>query len=707
MKGYQINKTILLLLLILAIGLGIFALCIINNRYSTLATLHITGSKTLLYPEDFQRCTDALRDGDLTLAHQMIANGKAQAKDSDRYYLYEVLQAKYYFTTMQADSFYHCHQRLRNYLKQLEHLSTTNRKLLQAECYMQRGVYEAKMVGRADSAITYYKEAQACLKELPNSDAYRLIVLTNLADAYKLMGRYDESVKYCRHALELGDSIGMSDDMRITLRIGIASSYAAMKSFEQSKEWWEKVTQLRPKMDRQALFHYLNNRGNDYYLQEKYNESLLCFLELDSILAADSTMHWERMYERANLSDVYIKLGQPERAIPLLDETQPFFTQQNQQLPLFYLTTQRIELALIKGNLTEAHQLIEKSPIPDWMIPEQIQLRRKVLMKYYRQTAQWQNYSDILHDYAVMRDSLFSDAMKMRFSETLTHYQHDSDMLSKQKQIEETQLSLRWAITLFAVSVIVILLLINIIVQKHRARKLQEAKMRISIAALRMETVRNRITPHFISNALTAEIMAQMEGKPVNLDSLVQLLHRGIELTDVEQSTLSEELEFIQFYCNIESRSVGDDFQLDIELADDIDVNQVILPSMMVQILVENAIKHGLKAKKPESGKHRRVLVKITRKEQATLVEVIDNGIGLSENNKKKERTGLRVMRQTIHLLNEQHMQAGNYHRQEPIMDYGIDNYSSDNQETGCRAWLLLPDHFKYTLNKTKEDNHE
>jgi LytS/YehU family sensor histidine kinase len=296
--------------------------------------------------------------------------------------------------------------------------------------------------------------------------------------------------------------------------------------------------------------------------------------------------------------------------------------------------------------------------------------------------------------------------MKMRFSETLTHYQHDSDMLSKQKQIEETQLSLRWAITLFAVSVIVILLLINIIVQKHRARKLQEAKMRISIAALRMETVRNRITPHFISNALTAEIMAQMEGKPVNLDSLVQLLHRGIELTDVEQSTLSEELEFIQFYCSIESRSVGPDFHLSIDVPDGLDTDQVQLPSMAVQILVENAIKHGLKARQPEPGKKRCVWVNVKPQEEATLIEVIDNGVGLAEERKNKERTGLRVMRQTIFLLNEQYMQTHGRRTGKPLMDYGLANYAHPDGQRGCRAWLLLPNDFDYILEK-KEDKAE
>jgi sensor histidine kinase YesM len=235
-------------------------------------------------------------------------------------------------------------------------------------------------------------------------------------------------------------------------------------------------------------------------------------------------------------------------------------------------------------------------------------------------------------------------------------------------------------------------------VLKHRQQKLREAEIRGSIASLRMEGVRNRITPHFIYNALASEMLAQMEGKKVDLEPLVQLLHRGIELTDIDQSSLSEELKFIQFYCKIESRSVGDDFEYEVRLSDGIDAERVMLPSMSVQILVENAIKHGLKARKPQADKPRKVTVTARKQGDATLIEVIDNGVGLPNGRKLRERTGLRVMQQTIYLLNEKHQQSASYHHGDTLMDYGMDNYTHADGQTGCRAWLLLPDHFDYTL---------
>ena len=653
-----------------------------------------------LMPEAVYQCEEIIHNGDLAQARQLIEKGKAEAADSDEYYQYMVLDTKYYFTTMLCDSFVNSHRRILQYTERHAAHPTRVQKVLQMECALQRGVFEAKMAGRMDTALVYYMKALDILKQLPRDDSYRLMVLSNIADVYKQMGRYDQSISYFRRSLELGDSIGMRDDVHATLLIGIASAYAAMGSFDQSATWWEKAAELKPVMRRAELFHYLNNRGNDYYLQGCYEESLQCFLELDSIISLDSTMVWERMFEWANLSDVYIKLGQPQRALPLLDQTQPFFTSQGQLIPLFYLITQRIELACLDGRYDEALRLVADNPTPDWMIPEQKQLRRKVLIRLYQQTRQWQQYALVLSDYTHLHDSIAGDNLKMRVSDVLMHYEHEKLLLDKQKIIEEKELSFRWAMALLVAAVLLIVLIVIIMVQKQRERRLRESEMRGSIAELRMETVRNRITPHFISNALTAEMVAQMEGRKPSLDELVQLLHRGIELTDMEQSTLSEELEFIRFYCNVESRSVGPDFRLNIDIAEDICTDKVVLPSMSVQILVENAIKHGLKARQPAPGKYRCVWVNAVKKEDATLIEVIDNGVGLAEDRRNKERTGLRVMRQTIHLLNEQNLQSHARHAGQTLMDYGIDNYAHADGQRGCRAWLLLPDDFNYILRK-------
>jgi len=97
---------------------------------------------------------------------------------------------------------------------------------------------------------------------------------------------------------------------------------------------------------------------------------------------------------------------------------------------------------------------------------------------------------------------------------------------------------------------------------------------------------------------------------------------------------------------------------------------------MTIQIFVENAVKHGLRRQGGE------LTIRIKRHEKNTLVEVIDNGQGLSPS--YQEHTGMRVVRQTIQMLNECNRQQ---------IDFGLENL-----EQGCRSWLLLPDDYHYNL---------
>lgn len=644
---------------------------------------------------------ELLNAGKQDEARQLIEQSGMAATDSDEYYRHEVMRAKYFFSTMATDSFGYYVRRLTDYLKRRQGKSTVLSRRLAMENELQLGVYESRMTGDMKAAIDHYDRALEIIDDSNDDEleSKRLMTFFNLADAYKQQGAFDQAVGYYRKAMELGDEIGMTPDSEVALNIGIASAYTSMHSFDQSSVWWEKARAQYDQMRPADQFFYLNNRGNDFYLQERYAESLKCFITLDSLMADRSDMEWEREFGRANLADVYLKLGRFDEAHRYLDEVQAFFDRQQLTVVLYYLYTQRIELATKEGRLSEALHLVESDTLAGkTMLPEQVLLRLRVLSSLYAKTGQWQLANQYNQEYYQLRDSIASDRTKMRFSTALIDYEHSKRLYEKEKEVEEHKLRIRIVALLFVIAVLVIVMLSIVIVQRRRQRKLREMAMRGTIANLRMETIRNRITPHFMSNALSAELLAQMEGRPVDLDTLVQLLHRGIEMTGTEQISLHDELEFIRFYCKVESRSVGPDFRLAVELAPDVDDRSVLLPSMAIQILVENAIKHGLKRKAQREGHFRQVTIKASRQEKGTLVEVIDNGVGIDSAHPSKEHIGLMVMRKTLLLLNEQEQAAHGHHA--VLMDFALENYLHPDGDSGCRAWLFLPDGFRYTLQQ-------
>ena len=153
---------------------------------------------------------------------------------------------------------------------------------------------------------------------------------------------------------------------------------------------------------------------------------------------------------------------------------------------------------------------------------------------------------------------------------------------------------------------------------------------------LRMENTRNRISPHFIYNALSHEMLGQMDGKAVDLNALTQLLRRGVDQADMLDTTLTEELRFVDYYVEIEGRQMSKALHYEKKIDNDVDPDKVSVPAMTIQIFVENAIKHGLQRQGGELSIH------VSRQDEGTLIEVLDNGQGLKQH-VPMEHTGMKM----------------------------------------------------------------
>src|SRR5688500_2799691 len=156
---------------------------------------------------------------------------------------------------------------------------------------------------------------------------------------------------------------------------------------------------------------------------------------------------------------------------------------------------------------------------------------------------------------------------------------------------------------------------------EHRLQEQEKLLM-----AARVEALASQINPHFLFNTLTS-ISSLIRSQPetarmliVKLSGLLRRLLRSQE----HFVTLREELEAIDEYLDIESIRFGP--KLRIEKSIDPDSLDVVMPSMLLQPLIENSIKHGLSPKIGEG----RITIRSSRKDGHAIIDVIDNGVGLS-----------------------------------------------------------------------------
>jgi two-component system, LytTR family, sensor kinase len=147
------------------------------------------------------------------------------------------------------------------------------------------------------------------------------------------------------------------------------------------------------------------------------------------------------------------------------------------------------------------------------------------------------------------------------------------------------------------------------------------------LLAAKIEALASQINPHFLFNTLasiSSLIRTQPDTARMLISKLSGLLRRLMRSTD-HFVTLREELESIDEYLDIEVIRFGPQLRVDKQISPA--TLDVIVPSMILQPLVENSIKHGL-ARKVGGG---RITIKTMLRERHTVIEVHDDGLGMTE----------------------------------------------------------------------------
>jgi two-component system, LytTR family, sensor kinase len=155
---------------------------------------------------------------------------------------------------------------------------------------------------------------------------------------------------------------------------------------------------------------------------------------------------------------------------------------------------------------------------------------------------------------------------------------------------------------------------------EHRLEEQEQLLM-----AARIEALASQINPHFLFNTLTS-ISSLIRSEPETARTLIVklsgLLRRLLRSQDHFVS-LREELEAVDEYLDIECMRFGAKLRIDKDISPA--VLDVVVPSMILQPLVENSIKHGL-AQKVGQG---RITIRAHRHAAHTIIEVVDNGLGM------------------------------------------------------------------------------
>lgn len=217
----------------------------------------------------------------------------------------------------------------------------------------------------------------------------------------------------------------------------------------------------------------------------------------------------------------------------------------------------------------------------------------------------------------------------------------------------------------------------------------KEASFKQQVAETRNAILRLQMNPHFISNSMNA-IQGYIQEKDIDtasqyLNRFAQLMRTVLHQAKEPFSDVESEIELLQAYLDTEQMRLSDQLQYQFVLDSDREEDDILIPTMILQPFVENAIWHGIAPKKGSGT----ITIRFSTSENQLICEVEDDGVGRafqknkSQFGKSHKSASIKITRDRLKLLQEKYQQDTN-------LDI-IDLYDEQDRPQGTLVRLHLP----------------
>lgn len=618
-----------------------------------------------------------------------IQRGLAGAKDSMEYYEYLLRLANFYWLSDRPERADTLINRIINFVNRQDNgyyaqhniYSTPRLNTMMASALSCKAARNHNFHRDPGKTLQFYKESYRLYQHSDNEKELPF-VCANIADAYIQLNDIPNAARCYRRALFLVDSLKQPEHSNITLYMGLAQIYLTLNDFETAKHYYDETERFFDLMLPPMQAYYVNNLGNYYYFRKDYHKALDTFLRLKRVIIKNGMQNNFDMYLcKVNLADVYLNLNQTDSAQHYLDEVEPFFRKNGDPAGIYYCNTIRIGIATKRGDFNEVRRVANGDKAGEKDVQySMVNIRNRYMRQFYEHTNNYRMAYETLKRDQSYTDSLEHNRSNMRSAEIMARFRADTLQLHHDLALEHKNAEIQRAHTMTTGAILTAVVLVLLLIMWYMYTRKKQLQNQVNIMNLKLNNVRNRISPHFMFNVLNNKIVNSGEKEASELMELARLIRTNLDMSSQPYMMLDKELEFVQQYIRVERYLLGDDFKFNIDVADDADITKVKIPSMFLQILTENAIVHGLKGMEGE----KRLRIYIARENNLTIISVEDNGPGFNARRALKKGTGLGIISQTIAVTNERNKQK---------MRFEISNREdSNNQIIGCKATLKIPD---------------
>ncbi|TLP75876.1 tetratricopeptide repeat protein [Maribacter sp. ACAM166] len=569
--------------------------------------------------------------------------------------------------------------------------------------YLYGQAYANNQLGRIYRNISLYPRALTLFKEAlkisieANSIEFRVYSLNMISVTHRRTDAIKSALDYSQEALELAEtvsepSVGLKRSINVSLN-SIGNIYQMLEQYDLAIEKFEQSMILEKELDNKlglAINH--QNLGECYEAQGQLEPALQNFrksLVYNEIIDSEKG----KIICNYSIAHVYVHIGRINEAITL------FQTNLKKAIALGdkkIITTIYINLgwAFIRfGDYESAELNLEKGLVlaKSYDIDSEIAEANKFLSELWIKRDDYEKGMRYFKESKKYEESI-TNSLNLRYVNDMI-LRYESQIRANQferlaEENESVRLKLRKNRTMLIIIGIFLVLLIGILYILYRQSQLNAEK---KLLTLEQSMLRSQMNPHFLFNSLNSIKLYIINNEKKNavhyLNKFSKLVRKILEASSQKEISLAEELETVELYMNIENIRFSNEIKFNIYIKDDINTQNIKIPSLILQPFLENALWHGLSSK--AGAKHIDLEIK-KGKNGFIEIMIIDNGVGRDAAEKIKNGKVLKRKSVGIDITKER---LANFSR-----DYEnyfqveiIDKYDEENNPTGTQIIIYIP----------------
>ncbi len=524
-------------------------------------------------------------------------------------------------------------------------------------------VYSLNMLGVSyskmdaiKSSLTYFQEALALARKVENSSRSIKrsinVSLNGLGNINRKLGQYALAIEKFSESLKLEEKLGN--------KLGLA------KNYQNIGECYEALKKLEEALE-------------NYQISLAYNNQIDS--EKGKIICNYSIAH------------VYVHQGKNEEAEVILEATLKNAKQHGDQKIISEILWNFGDALLEQKKYNEADiRLKEALKIAQkYNLPEQIIDASKSLSKLWERQGDYKKTFQY-YQQAKALENKKNNTFNLSYVNDLTlRYEAEKSadklqVLSTENELNKTKL--RKNKTSLLIGGFALALLAGIFYILYRQYQLKNDK---KLLTLEQTMLRSQMNPHFLFNSLNSIKLYIINNEKKNavhyLNKFSKLIRKILEASSLKEISLAEELETVELYMNIENIRFSNEINFNVSIDDDIDVNLVKIPSLILQPFLENALWHGLSSKEGE----KKIDLTVSKGNDNFIdISITDNGVGREASEIIKKRKVLKRKSVGIEITKER---LANFSKDFlNTFDVNIiDLYDTENNPTGTQIILHIP----------------